>query len=128
MLSLVVASGTTLAVVPGLLIAGASIVAPHRFWGDQASVVEVRGRSACSSRALEHRRNNCGASAQLLRSMWNPPGPQMEPVAPALACDSLPRSREGSPIVPYLNETHLLVNIQTRFVYVYMFGGHFYFY
>ena len=41
--------------------------------GVQASVVVARGLSSCGSRA------------QLLRGMWDLPGPGLEPVSPALA-------------------------------------------
>ena len=32
-----------------------------------------------------HRLSNCGSRAQLLRGMWDPPRPGLEPVSPALA-------------------------------------------
>ena len=32
-----------------------------------------------------HRLSNCGSRAQLLRGMWDLPGPGLEPVSPALA-------------------------------------------
>ena len=42
--------------------------------------------SSCGSmRALEHRLSSCGTRAQLLHSMWDLPGPGLEPVSPALA-------------------------------------------
>ena len=48
----------------GPLTIAASLVAKHR---------------------LQTRRlSNCGSQAQLLRSMWDPPGPGLEPVSPAL--------------------------------------------
>ena len=53
--------------------------------GAQASVVVARGLSSCGSRALECRLSSYGAGAQLLRSMWDHPGPGLEPVSPALA-------------------------------------------
>ena len=53
--------------------------------GMQASVVVARGLSSCGSRALEWRLSSCGARAQLLRGMWDPPGPGLEPMSPALA-------------------------------------------
>ena len=53
--------------------------------GSQASVVVAHGLSSCDSRALEHRLNNCGSWALLLCSMWNLPGPGIEPMSPALA-------------------------------------------
>ena len=43
------------------------------------------GFSSCGSRALEHRLSSHGAWAQLLRGMWDLPGPGLEPVSPALA-------------------------------------------
>ena len=32
-----------------------------------------------------HRLSNCGSRAQLLRGMWDPPRPGLEPASPALA-------------------------------------------
>ena len=43
------------------------------------------GFSSCGSQALERRLSSCGAQASLLRSMWDLPGPGLEPVSPALA-------------------------------------------
>ena len=51
----------------------------------RASVVAARGLSSCGSWALERRLSSCGAQAQLLRDMWDLPGPGLEPVSPALA-------------------------------------------
>ena len=53
--------------------------------GAQASVVVAHGLSDCGSRAPEHRLSSCGAQAQPLHGMWDPPGPGLEPVSPALA-------------------------------------------
>ena len=51
--------------VRGPLTIAASLVAEHR---------------------LQTRRlSNCGSRAQLLRGMWDPPRPGLEPVSPALA-------------------------------------------
>ena len=41
--------------------------------------------SSCGSRALECRLSSCGAWALLLCSMWDLPGPGLEPMSPALA-------------------------------------------
>ena len=49
------------------------------------SVVVAHGLSSCGSRALERRLTSCGARTYLLRSMWDLPGPGLEPVSPALA-------------------------------------------
>ena len=57
--------GTLFIVVHGPLTIAASLVAEHR---------------------LQTRRlSNCGSRAQLLRGMWDPPRPGLEPVSPALA-------------------------------------------
>ena len=50
-----------------------------------ASVVVACGLSNCGSQALERRLSSCGTWAQLLRCMWDLPGPGLEPVSPALA-------------------------------------------
>ena len=44
------------------------------------------GFSSHGSQAPEHRLSSCVPWAQLLRGMWDPPGPGLEPVSPALAC------------------------------------------
>ena len=49
--------------------------------GARASVVAAYGLSSCSSRVPEHRLSSCGA----FHGVWNPPGPGIEPVSPALA-------------------------------------------
>ena len=57
--------GPLFIVVHGPLTIAASLVAEHR---------------------LQTRRlSNCGSWAQSLRGMWDPPGPRLEPVSPALA-------------------------------------------
>ena len=53
--------------------------------GAQTPTVAARRLSSCGLRAPEHRLSSCGARAQLLRGMWDPPGPGLEPVSPALA-------------------------------------------
>ena len=57
--------GPLLIAVRGPLTIAASLVAEHRL--------------------QMHRLSNCGSQAQLLRGMWNPPRPGLEPVSPALA-------------------------------------------
>ena len=62
--SLVASSrGYSVVMVCRLLIAVASLVAEHRLWGTRASAAEAPGLRSCSSQALEHRLNNCGALA-----------------------------------------------------------------
>ena len=55
------------------------------------------GLSSCGSQALEHRLSSCGARAQLLRSMWDLPGPGLEPMSPALAGGLLTTAPPGKP-------------------------------
>ena len=53
--------------------------------GCSARASHCSGFSCCGARALEHRLSSCGARGQLLRGMWDLPGPGLEPVSPALA-------------------------------------------
>ena len=53
--------------------------------GARPPAVAAHGLSSCGLRAPELRLSSCGARAQLLRGMWDPPGPGLEPVSPALA-------------------------------------------
>ena len=69
--------------VCGLLCSGFSCCGA-RAPGTRASVVAARGLSSCGSQALECRLSSCGSRAQLLCSMWDLPGPGLEPVSPAL--------------------------------------------
>ena len=55
------------------------------------------GFSSCGSKALERRLSSCGAPAQLLRGMWDLPGPGLEPVSPALAGGFLTTAPPGKP-------------------------------
>ena len=77
--------GLLFVAVRGLLTEVASFCCGARALGAQASVVVACGLSSCGSWALEHRLSSCGARAYLLRSMWDPPGPGLEPVSPAFA-------------------------------------------
>ena len=56
-----------------------------RALGSRASVIVTGGLSSCGSQAVEHRLSSCGAQVSLLRSMWDLPGPGLEPMSPALA-------------------------------------------
>ena len=56
-----------------------------RALGMWVSVVVALRLSSCSLRALEHGLSSYGARAQLLRGMWDLPGPGLKPVSPALA-------------------------------------------
>ena len=68
----------------------------------RASVVAARGLSSFGPRALEHRLSSCGAQAELLRGMWDLPGPGIEPVSPALAGGFLTTTPPGKSSAPIL--------------------------
>ena len=58
------------------------------------------GLSNCGLRALERRLSSCGTQAQLLRGMWDLPGPGLKPVSPALAGGLLTTAPSGQPRPP----------------------------
>ena len=66
--------------------------------GARASVVVACRLSTCGSRAPERRLSSCGARAQLLRGPWDPPGPGLEPVSPALAGGLSTAAPPGKPL------------------------------
>ena len=74
--------GPLLIAVRGPLIIAASLVAEHRL-------------QMC-------RLSNCGSRAQLLRGIWDPPGPGLEPVSPALAGRLSTTAPPGKPCVSTL--------------------------
>ena len=59
------------------------------------------GFSSCGSRALQRRLSSCGARAQLLRSMWDLPGPGLEPVSHALAGGFLTTASPGKSLFSF---------------------------
>ena len=63
------------------------------------SLVEVHGAILFAEASLvaEHRLSTCGARASLLHSMWDLPGPGIEPVSPALAGRFLTTEPPGKP-------------------------------
>ena len=72
--------------VRGPLTIAASLVAEHR---------------------LQTRRlSSCGSRAQLLRGMWDLPGPGFEPVSPALAGGFLTTAPPGKPDIITFNNQH----------------------
>ena len=64
----------------------------------QSSVSRCVGLSSCGSRALERRLSSCGTWAQLLHSIWDLPGPGLEPMSPALAGGFLTPVPPGKPL------------------------------
>ena len=92
--------GPLFIVVHGLLIVVASRCRA-RALGARASAVAACGLSSCVSQALERRLSSCGTWAQLLRGMWDPPGPGLEPVSPALAGRLPTTAPPGKPHSPF---------------------------
>ena len=80
--------------VHGLLIVVASLVAEK---GSRHA-----GFSSCGSQALERGLSSCGSRAQLLRSMWDLPGPGLKPVSPALAGRFLTTAPPGKHLSRFL--------------------------
>ena len=68
------------------------------------SVVVARGLSSCGSRAPERGLSSRGTQAQLLRGMWDPPGPGLEPASPALAGVLFTTAPPGKPLVHFLDK------------------------
>ena len=77
-----------------------------RALGSWASVVVALGLSSCGSWALERRLSSCGTWAQLLRGMWDLPGPGLEPMSPALAGRFITTAPPGKPL-DFILETWL---------------------
>ena len=70
-------------------------------WGPLFIAVR-RPFTIAASLVVEHRLqtcrlSNCGSRAQLLRGMWDPPRPGLEPVSPALAGGFLTTAPPGKP-------------------------------
>ena len=57
-------------------------------------------------RLQTHRLSNCGSRAQLLRGMWDPPRPGLEPVSPALAGRLSTTAPPGKPDVTFLKPSN----------------------
>ena len=69
-----------------------------RALGTRASVIVAHRVRSCGSRALEHRLSSYGARAQLIRGMWDLPGPGLELVSPASAGGFLTTVPPGKPL------------------------------
>ena len=77
-------------------------------WGSKAShcggvsgcgtrALELAGFRSCGSWALEHRLSSCSTQAQLLRGIWDLPGPGIKPLSPALAGGFFTTELPGKP-------------------------------
>ena len=96
----VVSRGYSSLCCAGLSLGGLSCCRA-RALGAWASAAVALGLSSCGSMALEHRLSSCGSWTQLLRGMWDPPGPGLEPVSPALAGGFLTTAPPGKPLVGF---------------------------
>ena len=63
----------------------------------------AHGFSSFGSQALEQELNSCWTWAWLLHSMWDLPGPGIEPMSLALAVRFFPTEPPGKPFCPYLS-------------------------
>ena len=82
-------------------------------WGPL--LIAVRGPlTIVASLPAEHRLqtrrlSSCGSRAQLLRGMWDPPRPGLEPVSPALAGRFLTIVPPGKPTNQFLKSPYQLL-------------------
>ena len=89
--------------------------------------IAVRGpltivASLVAEHRLQTRRlSSCGPRAQLLRGMWDPPRPGLEPVSPALAGRFSTTAPPGKPLYDTLN-------INICFTFFFTFSGAFFSY
>ena len=83
-----------------LFLAVAPLVVEHGLQVARDSVAAAPGLGGCGSRALEHRFGSCGSLPLLLWGTWDPPGPGIEPVSPALAAGFFTTAHQASPLVP----------------------------
>ena len=70
-------------------------------------------------RLQTRRLSNCGSRAQLLRGVWDPPRPGLEPVSPALAGRLSTTAPPGKPMMVYLNVNTSVINIKSKWIYTY---------
>ena len=89
--------GYSIVVVCRLHISVATLAVEQGLWGTWASEVVAHGFSSCISCTLQHRLDSCGTRAQLLHSMWDPPGSGIEAVAPALTGGFFTTKPPGKP-------------------------------
>ena len=81
-------------------------------WGPLLITVR-RPLTIVASLVVEHRLqtrrlSNCGSGAQLLRGMWDPPRPGLEPVSPALAGRFSTTAPPGKPLRSVFNNTQYI--------------------
>ena len=77
---------------------GLLCVVVHKLLIVVASRCGARALGARASVVAAHGLSSCGSQASLLRSMWDLPGPGLEPVSPALAGGPLTTAPPGKPL------------------------------
>ena len=77
--------GLLIATVRRPLTVVASPAEEHGLQACRLQQLRHAGSVVVARRALERRLSSCGARAQSLHGMWDPPGPGIEPVSLALA-------------------------------------------
>ena len=70
----------------------------------------VAASLAAEHRLQTHRLSSCGSRAQLLRGMWDLPGPGLEPMSPALAGRFSTTAPPGKPLPSLLYVSCVLKN------------------
>lgn len=96
----VVSGGFSLLCRVGFTFGGWGLLSSCGVWGSPCG-----GFSCCRAPALgllgfsswAHGLNSCGAQAQLLCGLWDPPGPGIEPLLPVLAGGFLTPEPPGKP-------------------------------
>ena len=68
----------------------------------------VAGSLVAEHRLQTRRVSNCGSRAQLLRDMWDLPGPGLEPVSPALAGRFSTTAPPGKPPLTLSEQVYFL--------------------
>ena len=89
--------GSCLVVVLGVLIVVASVISECRLLGMRASTVLAGGLSGSGSQVLEHRLSSRSTLDLLFLSMWDPLGPGIKPISPALAGGFFTTDPPGKP-------------------------------
>ena len=115
-LSLVVESEGYSLVAECRLIAGASLVAEHGFYGEQASVAVALRLSSSVLQAPEYRPGSCGTRAQLPHGMWNLPRPEFEQVSPVPQSGAATRPSE-KPLLTFSASILLLRYFKKLFIF-----------
>ena len=84
----------------------------HRLQAHRLQHLQHVGLSSCGLRAPERRLSSCGTRAQPLHTMWDLPGPGLEPMSPALAGGFSTTAPPGKPRNELLMKTLCYISIK----------------